>query len=119
MIRRLVPRVAAFSPGSPCKARGLAGSRKGVNTLPLTMASRHSMFRFGFRGCVRLLLLCAYRRPASVRDNRLVYGRTDHGHRFDPLHQINERTVARLGLAWSRELGTTRGLEATPLVKDS
>ena len=26
--------------------------------------------------------------------------------------------MGRLGLAWSRELDTTRGLEATPLVKD-
>jgi PQQ-dependent dehydrogenase (methanol/ethanol family) len=38
--------------------------------------------------------------------------------RFSPLHQIDEQTVGKLGLAWSRELGTTRGLEATPLVKD-
>jgi quinohemoprotein ethanol dehydrogenase len=26
--------------------------------------------------------------------------------------------LGKLGLAWSRELGTTRGLEATPLVED-
>jgi quinohemoprotein ethanol dehydrogenase len=38
--------------------------------------------------------------------------------RFSPLTQINEQTVSRLGLAWSRELPTTRGLEATPIVKD-
>ncbi|MCU1329884.1 MAG: qbdA [Bryobacterales bacterium] len=50
--------------------------------------------------------------------NWLMYGRTDEDHRFSPLNQINEHTVAKLGLAWSRELGTTRGLEATPLVKD-
>ena len=50
--------------------------------------------------------------------NWLMYGRTDDDHRFSPLSQINEQTVANLGLAWSRELCTTRGLEATPLVKD-
>jgi quinohemoprotein ethanol dehydrogenase len=47
-----------------------------------------------------------------------MYGRTYDDHRFSPLDQINEHTVGKLGLAWSRELGTTRGLEATPLVED-
>ena len=50
--------------------------------------------------------------------NWLMYGRTYDDHRFSSLNQINEQTVSRLGLAWSREMGTTRGLEATPLVKD-
>jgi len=48
----------------------------------------------------------------------LMYGRTYDDHRFSPLDQINEKSVANLGLAWSQELGTTRGLEATPLVED-
>jgi glucose dehydrogenase len=43
---------------------------------------------------------------------------TQDDHRFSPLTQINEQTVATLGLVWSRELGTTRGLEATPLVEN-
>ncbi|HEV8416805.1 MAG TPA: PQQ-dependent dehydrogenase, methanol/ethanol family [Bryobacteraceae bacterium] len=50
--------------------------------------------------------------------NWVMYGRTYDDHRFSPLNQINEQTVGKLGLAWSRELGTTRGLEATPLVED-
>ena len=50
--------------------------------------------------------------------NWLMYGRTYDDHRFSPLTQINEQNVGKLGLAWSRELGTTRGLEASPLVKD-
>src|SRR6476469_8664288 len=50
--------------------------------------------------------------------NWLMYGRTYDDHRFSPLNQINEQNVGKLGLAWSRELGTTRGLEATPLVED-
>lgn len=45
-----------------------------------------------------------------------MYGRTYDEQRFSPLNQINEQNVAKLGLAWSRELGTARGLEATPLV---
>src|SRR5438552_193770 len=48
----------------------------------------------------------------------LMYGRTYDDHRFSSLKQINEQTIAKLGLIWSRELGTTRGLEATPLVEN-
>ncbi len=47
-----------------------------------------------------------------------MYGRTYDDHRFSPLNQINEQTVGKLGLAWSKELGTTRGLEGTPLIED-
>jgi len=47
----------------------------------------------------------------------LLHGRTYDDQRFSPLVQINEQNVADLGLAWSREMGTTRGLEATPLVE--
>lgn len=50
--------------------------------------------------------------------NWLMYGRTYDEQRFSPLRQVNEDNVARLGLIWSRELGTNRGLEATPLVVD-
>ena len=50
--------------------------------------------------------------------NWLSYGRTYSEQRFSPLHQINEHTVATLGLAWSFDLGTLHGLEATSLVKD-
>jgi PQQ-dependent dehydrogenase (methanol/ethanol family) len=50
--------------------------------------------------------------------NWLMYGRTYDDHRFSPLTQINEQSIGKLGLAWSRELGTTRGLEGTPLVED-
>jgi PQQ-dependent dehydrogenase (methanol/ethanol family) len=45
-----------------------------------------------------------------------MYGRTYDEQRFSPLEQINEGNVSRLGLVWSRELNTTRGVEATPLV---
>ena len=50
--------------------------------------------------------------------NWLMYGRTHEGHRYSPLDDINEGNVGGLGLAWSVELDTTRGLEATPLVVD-
>src|SRR3954466_11569718 len=50
--------------------------------------------------------------------NWLMYGRTYQDHRFSPLNQINEQSIGKLGLAWSHEFGTTRGLEATAMVKD-
>src|SRR5947209_3749574 len=50
--------------------------------------------------------------------NWRVHGGTQNDQRFSPLDQINEQTVSKLGLMWSKELGTTRGLEATPIVDD-
>jgi len=47
-----------------------------------------------------------------------MYGRTNDEQRFSPLSQINEQNIGQLGLLWDRELGTTRGLEATPLVSN-
>lgn len=38
--------------------------------------------------------------------------------RFSRLDQINTDNVNELGLAWSCELGTRRGIEATPIVVD-
>jgi quinohemoprotein ethanol dehydrogenase len=37
---------------------------------------------------------------------------------YSALTDINRDNVARLGLAWSADLGTSRGLEATPVVID-
>jgi quinohemoprotein ethanol dehydrogenase len=48
----------------------------------------------------------------------LVTGRDSGGSYFSPLTQISDRTVERLGLAWEFQTGTSRGLEATPLVVD-
>jgi quinohemoprotein ethanol dehydrogenase len=47
-----------------------------------------------------------------------LHGMTNDEQRFSPLSQINEQNIGQLGLLWDRELGTTRGLEATPLVSD-
>lgn len=48
----------------------------------------------------------------------LSYGRTYDEQRYSPLDQINRETVGNLGLAWSVDLDTSRGQEATPLVID-
>ena len=45
-----------------------------------------------------------------------MYGGSNDEQRFSPLKQINDQNVQTLGLVWSHEFGTTRGLEATPLV---
>jgi len=50
--------------------------------------------------------------------NWLSVGRTYSEQRFSPLDKINDKTVAQLGLAWSLDLDTARGQEATPLVID-
>jgi alcohol dehydrogenase (cytochrome c)/quinohemoprotein ethanol dehydrogenase len=48
----------------------------------------------------------------------LSYGRDYAEQRFSPLDAINQASVGRLGLAWSVDLETARGQEATPLVHD-
>jgi quinohemoprotein ethanol dehydrogenase len=66
------------------------------------------------------LSACKQAPPAAVQDGSdwAMYGRTTDEQRFSPLQQINEQNISQLGLVWSRELGTTRGLEATPLVSN-
>ncbi len=48
----------------------------------------------------------------------MTVGRTYDEQRFSPLKQINDTNAGQLGLAWSFDLDTARGQEATPLVVD-
>ena len=48
----------------------------------------------------------------------LTYGRDYGEQRFSPLTQVSDKTVGQLGLAWSADLDTARGQEATPLMHD-
>jgi quinohemoprotein ethanol dehydrogenase len=68
-------------------------------------------------------------RPQSVTDARLInadhepgnwlaHGRTYGEQRFSPLKGISDRNINQLGLAWSFDLDTNRGQEATPIVVD-
>lgn len=50
--------------------------------------------------------------------NWLSHGRDYSETRFSPLRQIDRGNVAQLGLAWSFDMQTRRGLEATPLAID-
>lgn len=51
-------------------------------------------------------------------DGWLSHGRTYDEQRHSPLDRIDEHNVGDLGLVWAFETGTTRGLEATPLLVD-
>ncbi len=64
------------------------------------------------------LLRGGWEAPARRADDWARHGRTPHETRFSPLDQIHAGNVGRLGLAWSHDFGTARGLEATPLVVD-
>ncbi len=46
------------------------------------------------------------------------YGRTYSEQRYSQLEQVNDETVPGLGLAWSFDLETERGIEATSIVVD-
>ena len=48
----------------------------------------------------------------------LTHGRTYDEQRHSPLDQIHRDNVNTLGLAWSFDAGSRRGMEATPLVID-
>ncbi len=50
--------------------------------------------------------------------NWLAHGRTYDEQRFSPLDKINAENVKDLGLAWTYETDTIRGLEASPIVVD-
>jgi alcohol dehydrogenase (cytochrome c)/quinohemoprotein ethanol dehydrogenase len=51
-------------------------------------------------------------------ENWLSHGRNYQETRDSPLAQINVGNVTQLGLAWSYDLDTNRGQEATPIVVD-
>ncbi len=58
----------------------------------------------------------ALRSAGRSPDQWLTIGRDYAETRFSPLKQINADNVGRLGLAWSYDTQSLRGLEATPLV---
>jgi len=54
----------------------------------------------------------------SEPENWLTHGRDYQEQRFSPLTSIDVSNVSDLGLAWTYEMSTNRGAEATPLVID-
>ena len=59
-------------------------------------------------------IIAADQRP----DIWISHGRTYSEQRFSPLTQINTETVKEVGLAWSADLDSNRGMESTPIVVD-
>jgi quinohemoprotein ethanol dehydrogenase len=57
-------------------------------------------------------------RDAGSRADWISTGRDYAETHYSPLRDINASNVARLGLAWSMDMETKRGLEATPIVVD-
>ena len=72
-------------------------------------------------GMIALLSACGGTdRHSATRDGAdwPTTGRTLDAQRFSPLNSINRDTVGRLGLAWSVDLDTNAGQEATPIMRD-
>ena len=55
---------------------------------------------------------------AADGTNWLVGGRTFDEQHFSPLKQVNDKNVARLGLAWSTDIESAMGLATEPIVVD-
>ena len=61
--------------------------------------------------------VCGYAAQADPQpDQWLTPGGDAGGSYYSPLDTINAENVSRLGFAWDYDLGTQRGLEATPVV---
>ena len=70
------------------------------------------------RGRARELDDAALREADADSAEWVTYGRTYSEQRHSPLKQVDEASVARLGLAFAVDMQTLRGLEATPLERD-
>ncbi|WP_396274173.1 PQQ-binding-like beta-propeller repeat protein, partial [Hyphomonas sp.] len=55
---------------------------------------------------------------ASAADEWLTYGGTYDEQRHSKLNQITKENVSQLGVAWTYDLATNRGVESTPIVVD-
>jgi PQQ-dependent dehydrogenase (methanol/ethanol family) len=81
-------------------------------------------------GAAVILALAGCSKPAANVDaarltaadaepgNWMSHGRTYSEQRFSPLDKVSTANVGDLGLAWSYELATNRGVETTPIVVD-
>ena len=54
----------------------------------------------------------------ATPEDWLSYGRNYYEDRYSSLDQITKDNIKKLGLAWSINLETIRGIEGTPLVVD-
>jgi quinohemoprotein ethanol dehydrogenase len=95
--------------------RGLLGAAALAIVTVTASCSREAQQPAGPAAAIdRERLLAADATPGDWLTSGRDFGRTH----FSPLTQINRETVDRLGFAWDYATGTTRGLEATPIVVD-
>lgn len=57
-------------------------------------------------------------KKTSAREEWLSYGGTYDEQRHSLLDSVNTKNVAQLGVAWTYDLDTNRGVESTPIVVD-
>ena len=57
-------------------------------------------------------------KTASAAEEWLSYGGTYDEQRHSKLTEINTENVGRLGVAWTYDLATNRGVESTPIIVD-
>ena len=94
------------------------------------MKFSYTSFTRVFAGFLAMLLLVpgqgalaqvaneALENAADSGEEWLSYGRDQGETRFSPLDQVNDSNVGDLGVAWTFDTDTYRGLEATPQVSD-
>lgn len=80
--------------------------------------AQYSLVRKAGMGLGILALTTSLALAAPPAQEWRSHGYDDSGKRFSPLKQINTDNVKNLGLVWSYDLESTRGVEATPLVVD-
>jgi len=102
-------------------------SRPGSTITNIAVAA---LFGVMAAGCNRAKVTSANPiQPANVNETRITnadrepgnwmsYGRTYAEQHFSPLNRVNDHNVTQLALAWTYDLDTHRGQEATPLVVD-
>lgn len=85
--------------------------RRRDGAIPVSKRVRSAVFGLG---CLALSSA-----PFAASGDWRSHGYDDAGTRFSPLTQITVNNVKELGLVWSYDLESTRGVEATPIVVDS
>ena len=89
-----------------------------IFTLLLNCKNQEKDYQFLIKSAVEKIDNNAIAKVNSDDKNWLTYGRDFSEKRFSTLKQISKESISDLGLSWSLNLQTKRGLEATPLVVD-
>ncbi len=109
-------RAYLFTPGRPVTLIEILGKISHAAVIML----RATLLLFAASAVLTLAACQSSNSSKTIADSSgwTMHGGTYDEQRFSPLQQINDHNVQNLGLVWSHEFGTNRGLEATPLVVD-